>query len=395
MKQLIALIIFTQLQMLGLAQWHGKPYCVWEDQNTGQYYLSRHDASTGTLNPIGEIPGLDYFVLGNTSAISSELDQYHFMGHDGSNKRLYTMRASSGVLMANHIINDNIVGIESNCADTSLYALREINDSYDLVEIEALSGTVTSIGPIPNVDGYVAETFLLAQGHGLYTFVVFDGGAYYLRSYSIADASLIYDHPFPDNLTGLEYNCQDTAIYALWEDGPDYKLEKISMYNGLHSTVAVLSGVSPGFITSSSSMEQDGYYTYRGFDSNNATTLFTIHAQTGTIVYNSPTTDNASGFQETMCCFGSPSVGVEAHSIEERFEVYPNPTIGLLNFSTNLYLKSVELFSLSGKRCESLALTNEAMYQGLDLKALANGTYILKVMTKNGLIVQRSVVVSK
>ena len=109
------------------------------------------------------VPGLDFIVLGNTSTLSSDINQFHFVGIDGANTRLYTIETSLGRMMANPIITDNIVGIESNFSDTSLHALKKVGNIYDLVEIEALTGTITSIGPIPSVDAYVSETFILAH----------------------------------------------------------------------------------------------------------------------------------------------------------------------------------------------------------------------------------------
>lgn len=377
-------IIALLISAATLAQGFGRPFCVWEDQNTGLYYLSQLDASTGSLTQIDEIPGLEFFVLGNTSAYSTTTDHYHFMGHDGSNKRLYTIQASTGTLLANHIVNDNIVGIESNCADSSLYGLREINDNYDLVELGGLSGTVTSIGPIPNVDGYVSESFVLAQGQGLYTFIALDAGVFRLRSYSITDASLVHDHPFPDNLTGLEYNCQDSSIYALWENGPDYDLERINLNNGTHSTVASLNGVTPGFIPSSSSMHEDGYYTYRGFNTNNAISLFTIDVETGSVVYASPTTDNATGFQEGMCCAGSSPVGIEATTLTENLSVYPNPASSLLQITGHQPLEQISVYSITGELVIEVVVPSHRMGRSVDVGRISNGTYLLKATTVKG-----------
>jgi len=331
------------------------------------------------------IPGLDFFTLGNTSAISTDINQYHFIGVDGGNTRLYTIESSLGGLMANPIITDNIVGIESYCGDTSLYALRENGNNYDLVEIEALTGTITSIGPIPNVDAYVSETFVLAQSHGLYTFVALDGGNYYLRSYRITDATLVYDHPFPDNLVGYEYNCSDSTIYALWEDGPQYKLEKVHMYNGTHSTVAVLNGITPGYVGESSSIKQGGYYTYRGFNANNDFALITIHVQNGTIIYNSTTIDNAIGFEEAMCCIGQ-TVSINEVDKDQYFSLFPNPAFDQLSIEADEPILTIQIFDTKGVLIMKRDLASKQKNYRIDLNGFSVGSYIVVAKTESAVL---------
>lgn len=61
-----------------------------------------------------------------------------------------------------------------------------------------------------------------------------------------------------------------------------------------------------------------------------------------------------------------------------QLNIYPNPTKGLLNISSDLSVKSIEVFEIGGKKV--LKSGNKK----LDLSALSNATYILKIEFENG-----------
>tara|TARA_B110000879_G_scaffold201913_1_gene277609 strand:- start:3223 stop:4344 length:1122 start_codon:yes stop_codon:yes gene_type:complete len=58
--------------------------------------------------------------------------------------------------------------------------------------------------------------------------------------------------------------------------------------------------------------------------------------------------------------------------------VFPNPTIGIINFSTSVNIINIEIYNLNGKMITKSKLKSKA-----DLTDLPNGMYIVKVITEN------------
>ncbi len=87
------------------------------------------------------------------------------------------------------------------------------------------------------------------------------------------------------------------------------------------------------------------------------------------------------------CTFESECLPFGAANIKEKdlsnqFEVYPNPTNGIINISSNLEGGLVNIFNLTGSIVKSVSLTIESV-TSLDLNNLKSGVYFIEV-AKNG-----------
>ena len=316
----ILFLFFTLIFSKGFAQ--NTPNAIWEDQVNGGYYYVKLDAATGIKTNITLLPTLTGFVSGDVSAINPDSNYYHFAALANSNYVFFTLDLTTGALIYNPIYTTIFVGVEYNCADFKLYAIRVTGNTYDFVTINPANAQTTLIANIPNIIGYVGGSFSLDFVQRVYTFKALTSTGFRLKSINIQTGAMLYDNPFPDNVVGHKYSSADSAVYGLWEDNNQYKLEKINYVNGTHSTISVLGAVTPGFVSDSESMNENGEYTFRGFSGSNFA-LFSIDVTTGAILNTSVTTDNAVGFEEPLCASGPSSVNDVVDSFS--FSVYPNP----------------------------------------------------------------------
>ena len=87
------------------------------------------------------------------------------------------------------------------------------------------------------------------------------------------------------------------------------------------------------------------------------------------------------------------TTGIHDPSLGDRIEVYPNPVSELLWVDTkNIKLERIELTDLNGRTVKTIVAPREGK-QSIDIKELGVGTYFVKVMTSEGVYVDRVVVV--
>jgi hypothetical protein len=376
----------------------GLPLAVREDPLTGDYKVVSLNGTNGVLTDLAVVPGMSVFVLGNKTCLNTDMGYYHFAGFNGSQQHYYTYDMINQTIISDIVFNDNIVGVRFNCNDSLYYGLREQSNSYDLVTFDPFSGSVASIGPVTGIDAYVGNAFALDRINSRYIFIALDAGNYYLNVYDIYSGALLYSSPFPDNLTGLRFNCPDTTVYALWEKGADYQLEVIDVASGTHSTRSVLAGVVPGIIPESSSVNNNGEYTYRGFDSNNMISLITIDLATGAVTNTIQTNDNATGFEEPVCCYGQgPPVGIDEYETGTDIHIYPNPCRE--SFVIRTGDRSDEMFIQVRNASGQLVFSGKADPSGIttiDASDFVSGTYLVEISGEDGDILLRDrIVISK
>lgn len=297
MKALLT-VAFAALAMFSHAQ--SVPYGMHLDGSN--YFFVSVDPTTGNINTLSTaVPGMQAFVSAEKTAIDTANNWYICMGHDGNTQRLMAFDLTTGALVHNNQFVDNVVGLEFNCADQNLYGLLEDQNLYYLVRVNVATASVTQIANIPTVSAYVNGSFSLDWKRGLYNFQGLNGINFLLYSIDITNGTIVHNNGFSDNVIGMEYNCQDSTIYGLWEDGNDYKLEAVDPATGTHSTVGILPNVTPGWISETPTMNDMGHYTYHGFEGANMK-FFTIDVSNATLINNVPFTENVAGFEATNCC---------------------------------------------------------------------------------------------
>ncbi len=376
-------ILSVLLSFLSFSQ-SGKPYAIWDDSGAGVYRYVQMDVATGSKNNISSISGMLGFIAGDVSCIDVANNYYHFGALTTGGVYLFvTLDATTGAVLYSPVLTETTVGVEYNCADTALYALREISNNYDIVRLDPITAICTPVATIGFLNGYVGGSFSLNTQLGHYTFKAFVGSGYVLKTYDINTGLLIANVPFPDNVVGHKYSYFNNATYGLWEDAGVYKLERIDPLTGGHTTTATLLGVSPGFVSESQSVDDIGNYSFRGFDSLNNFSLFTVTLSSGSISASSLTTDNAIGFED-FTCFNSASSGVGDLSENNSFSVYPNPACTILNFSYDTQLDNVtiDIIDVTGRIIVSKSFEN-INQKAISLNEISNGSYIVRFRTEN------------
>ncbi|MBL4736273.1 MAG: T9SS type A sorting domain-containing protein, partial [Flavobacteriales bacterium] len=159
-------------------------------------------------------------------------------------------------------------------------------------------------------------------------------------------------------------------------------------------TIPASPGGSDGSATAST-VGGTGPMAFLWDDSGAQTTATATGLSTGT--YNVTVTD-ANGCTVTEIASISDGTGIWDYQLGVRFEVYPNPTTGVVVFD-------LELLEVSGITIQILDIVGGLVYQTAhtsvhlfkretDLSALANGIYLVRLSTEKG-SVERRIVIAK
>lgn len=343
-----AFFIAFMLAVPWLAAQGGRPYAIWEDQSAGFYRYVRLDASTGGKTNVSVIPGIVGFMNGNMTAYDPVSNYYHFAAMTVSSQTaFFTLDATTGAIVHSPVMTHTVVGIEYNPSDSLLYGLRVNTGSYDIVTINPATGADTMVISAGSFGGYVAGTFCLNTQLGYYSFVTLTGSTYVLRTYDLNSLTQAAAVVFPDNVTGLRYSCYNDGVYGLWDDNGTVKLEKIDQLTGVHTTIGIPAGVTPGFVVESQSVDANGNYTFRGFDAGNNFALFTLDLSNASVIASANTNDNAVGFEEKSLC--SATTQVFEKTAERLQDIYPVPAREEISILLPAGEVQLEIVSAEGK----------------------------------------------
>jgi len=351
------------------------PHAIWEDQINGGYKYVRFNSITGVKTTIANLPPIVGFVAADASASNYDLNYYHFIAQTNTNKVLYTLNLSNGSVVYSPVITNTVVGIEYNCVDSTLYGIQVNGNLYNLVKLDPVTAGITVIAPISNMQGYVGGTFSLDIAQQIYTVRVLTSTVFKLRSLDIKTGAVLADNTFADNVRGIKYSPTDNKTYGMWDDNGVYKLEEVNYLAGTHSTVASYTVMVPGFYGESTSMSQNGEYTFRGFDFNNNSALFTIDVTSGTVLYYNNTSDNAVGFEEPTCVAVATSANTLTNSA--NIFLYPNPATNDLTMEATGQVNLMELYDILGNLL--LSKKPSAEKEKISVENLSPGSYILRV----------------
>ena len=360
-------------------------YCLHD--TAGFYRLATINTTTGIVSNIAPLPGISFYVLGNKNCTSTHDSTYVFCAHDGNDARLYTLDLNTGNILSNPVFNNNVVGLRYNCNDSTIYAIEEVSGAYYLVTLDKTTGLTTQKGVVAGVSAYVGDGFALDVHRGLYYLMGLQAPNIYIYSININTGLVTASFPFPDNVTGINYNCNDSTVYGLWEDGIDYKLEKIIPSTGNHTTVGILNNIVPGFVVESSSISRNGLYTYRGFSSTNAPSLITIDVQNANIIDSMAFSNMVSGIDHYACCKDTVIITeTPTVIVDNQIQVYPNPFHDKVHLKWNKNIQDgiLEVYDVFGKLIFSRAKISGTSFQ-LNRENFNPGIYIVQIKSVNQL----------
>ena len=79
--------------------------------------------------------------------------------------------------------------------------------------------------------------------------------------------------------------------------------------------------------------------------------------------------------------------GVGVNNVDNNVSIYPNPATEVLNVNANSNIQSVEVMNIMGQTIQSINANDN--YTQINISNLANGVYMLRVNTENGVINQK------
>lgn len=87
--------------------------------------------------------------------------------------------------------------------------------------------------------------------------------------------------------------------------------------------------------------------------------------------------------------YSCEEIGMSVLDIDTEFSIYPNPVYEELHVKGNAEIKSITLYSLAGKLCKQVRLSNKTNNYSLSLSELSSGVYFLLIETSNGIKSQK------
>lgn len=191
-----------------------KAYGLWWD-GTAEHF-GEINLANGNVTSISTLPGVQAVAIGN-STFDSNTGTYMFIGVDASNYRLYSVKASTGTIVASPIIWQNgnrYSALEFNVNNDKLYGLFQNVDSsnYDsnnflsyytelqLAEINPITGLATVIDTNISViegylPGYAVGGLCFDQQTETYIVRVQNENGTFLKLVDVSDASIIASTP--------------------------------------------------------------------------------------------------------------------------------------------------------------------------------------------------------
>lgn len=281
-----------------------EPYCVWEDSNNA-YHVARVNPSSGNITSINTVSGMTGIVVPNTSVFKPTTGEYMCLALYTNTIVWLRFDVNLGGTVSSTPVTENWVGIKYHCKNDTIYALREDNSSYELVWIDPVNSVANPIANISGINAHAGSTFSIDPDADTYTFSGLSGGNFVIVVLDLNTGAIISQNPFPNNLPGQYFNCQDGKVYGLYEDNQNgtYHIAEVQPSTGGMNPLYQLNGVTPGFITESATFNGGrNQFVYRGFDGGNNPTMFAIDGATGSIVASSQMTENIAGLEDSICC---------------------------------------------------------------------------------------------
>lgn len=78
-------------------------------------------------------------------------------------------------------------------------------------------------------------------------------------------------------------------------------------------------------------------------------------------------------------------LGVDDVTLDQGFNLYPNPVSNILTIESKLPLKKIEVFSIFGQRVKEV----NSSFNSISVKNLSRGIYIIRIYSENGTIVRK------
>lgn len=129
-----------------------------------------------------------------------------------------------------------------------------------------------------------------------------------------------------------------------------------------------------------------GYVIEENFEWTNRTVNLSSYGYDNQIIYVAFVNVTNDGFKlyiDDIHVWENDPVGINEITASEQVTIFPNPSNGEINISTDLTVESVSLITLNGQ----IVLTSSS--KKLDLTTFPSGVYFLNIQTNKGIVVKK------
>lgn len=281
------------------------PYALFE--GGAGYFLVTVDHNAGTVSPIGPlISGMTGLIAPNTTVIDVNSNLYVVRAQVGASGHLLGIDLNTGLVVHDHLFPQNVVGLEYNCANDSIYGLYQFGNNYALVKVDVATGNMYTVTPILGLSGYVGSTFSLDVPSQTYHFRGTAGATFMHYTVDLTNGAVTMA-PAPNNVIGQRHHCSLDTIFGMYEDTSGvYHFVHVDPATGTETIYQSYPSLNPGFVAETVTLHpQSNEYIFIGFVGANAV-FVTIDASTGTLMSTVQTFVYPVGLEDPNCCITPP-----------------------------------------------------------------------------------------
>lgn len=213
---------------------------------------------------------------------------------------------------------------------TNPYALWEDqqNSTYYVVQIDPANGTKTNLYPIAGMSGLVIPgTTTIDVANNEFVCIGMFGGNPNVVRVNLSTGQ-VNNAAVTGNVIGLEYNCMDQKIYALYDDNDDYNLITLNTSTGAKTIIGNIPGVDGHFGGMFSLNPDSNTYVFQAVQSTTYN-LLNVDLATGAIKHQNLFSHNTKGM-EYSCATDSIYCLIEDQQSGAYFLAHINPITGSL-----------------------------------------------------------------
>ena len=191
----------------------------------------------------------------------------------------------------------------------NFFGVRDIGaGNYEFSFVDVQTGVKTDLATFTNVIGYIGPGgSVVKTSTNEYIWHAQTTSAAELWVHDMSSGNLVATSALPDNIVGLEYDCNTDTIYGIWEGALSiYYLVWLDPYTGSFGTIGSVPGVNAYAGGSFSLDTRNGWYQFVGL-TGLGLKLFAVDTRTGAVVHENLFGDNVHGIEYS--CVDSATFG--------------------------------------------------------------------------------------
>jgi hypothetical protein len=175
------------------------------------------NTTTAAVTTVATLPGLDQY-YGESAAFNDATNQYFFIGHytadPPSTFRCFLVDATTGTIVSDAVAPDNLMAIQMDTDNNTLYALWFNGVAFEFNEVDPLTGVKTSLATLAGVDGLVLESTVFNPASDHYVFKGASGVANKYFTVDVTTGAIVTDVVEAEEILHLEFYVDSGSLSA-------------------------------------------------------------------------------------------------------------------------------------------------------------------------------------